>query len=181
MSIIRRPVLKHPDAWEKEKLVTWSKHHRNPFIRVPLPSGKYVVRTVKDTGDEWKTFKACQELRDRLGVELWGKHRWSQIMASRARSTAKFHKTPATEKNGVNHYAKTLTSGTAVATWYEPVYENGIFTGKRKKRSKAFGYGGRAQCQTKEEAMEKAITLREEKERECYSVSTPRHKAEVNP
>ncbi len=73
-------VLNDLDAWSSTKYVSWPESHANPFIRIPLPSGRFLVRSIPRTTDEKETLANCIKTRDRIGVRMWGQSRWNDML-----------------------------------------------------------------------------------------------------
>lgn len=179
----RKFELQLPELWEKTKCVAWHKAHNNPVVRIPLPSGRHISKSVKRLDSEYATLQKCIEVRDKIGTQLWGRKRWQQILVSKARTVAKHHREPASSKNGVHHsYRPKYNSRAWIAVWYEAVLDHyGQPTGKMKRRAKSFSYGlPTSQYATSEQAFDAAVEKRCEEEKKWYTVIEGPDKQRIN-
>lgn len=64
--------LNYPDTWKTTKFVSWPASWAKPMIRVPLPSGKYITRSVEPLPNELDTIERCKDVRDQLAIPIWG-------------------------------------------------------------------------------------------------------------
>ncbi|WP_144408666.1 hypothetical protein [Halomonas sp. KO116] len=149
------------------------------MIRIPLPCGKYITRSVNPLEDELETIQKCKAERDKIAIPIWGEERWRQILTVPARSVSRPRKDPTTPYNGVQHQERPGRANRYTTTWYEVEHHPGTLIesqthGKRlprKKRSADFSYGtDKAMFADKEQAKEAAIALAKEKQSEVYVV-----------
>jgi len=156
------------------------------MVRVPKPEGNYITRSVTPMVDELTTLKKCKDLRDSIGIPIWGEVRWQEILSVPYRSVSKPRKktaTPSKPRNGVALVER--RNGFAwVARWCEPfdastgsehqVFKESITRGKqvpRRERSAWFSFGGeRSRFSTSEEAYAAAVERREIEEARWYCV-----------
>jgi len=176
---MNRPALKHPNSWKHTKYVSWPASWVKPMIRIPLPSGKYLTRSVIPLEDELETIQKCKTERDKIAIPIWGEERWRQILTVPARSVTRPRKDPTTPYNGVQHQERPGRANRYITTWYEVEQQPGALIesqthGKRlprKKRSADFSYGtDRAMFADEEQAKEAAIKLAMKKQAEAYVV-----------
>lgn len=155
-----------PLPWKTTKYLGWPPTHGNPMVRVPRPDGTEEVIHVQRRPSEQDTYDECLRLRDYLGTQIWGKTQWERILSVRERSVARYRKQRKGPINGVFHYERPDGGNAWVASWHERDEH-----GSLKKRAKHHSYGKpRSQYPTSEQAMDAAIQLRIDKEREHYSV-----------
>lgn len=187
----RKPTreLRLPDAWEAAKHVSWPASWAKPMVRVPLPSGRYITKSMPVLSRERDTLSACIRERDRIGVAIWGAKRWREMLAMPNRSVAKHRKGRVTPRTGVQLVDRPGRAPCWVASWYEP--EAGVEhrpasprKGKaqpRRKRRKSFSFGTpHARFSSSEAALAEAVALREQMERRWYSVVAPLEESRVN-
>jgi len=177
------------EAWAATKHVSWPASWAKPMIRVPLPSGRYVTKSLTPMPTERETLAACIEERDRIGMAIWGAKRWREMMAVPKRSVAKHRRERVTPRTGVQLDERPGRAPCWVASWYEP--ENGgvtlpdqpgkVASAPRRKRSKSFSFGTpHARFSSSEAAFAEAVSLREAMERRWYSVVAPLEESRVN-
>jgi hypothetical protein len=177
------------EAWAAAKHVSWPASWAKTMIRVPLPSGRYVTKSLPPRLTERETLAACIAERDRIGVAIWGAKRWREMMAVSKRSVVKHRQDRPTPRTGVQLDDRPGRAPCWVASWYEP--ESGGVTlpdqpGKRaatprRKRSKSFSFGSpHARFSSSEAAYAEAVALREAMERRWYSVVAPLEESRVN-
>ena len=148
------------------KYMAWCEGHVSPIVRVPRPKGGVESKSISRNENEceYDLFERCIEYRDRRGVEVWGKLRWTKILEEPIRTVARQQAKQAGPELGVRHYTRNGTSAWAVY-WMER-----LPNGTKKQRSKHFSYGSsHSRFRTSAEAQAAAIQVRKEKERIWYS------------
>lgn len=155
------------------------------MIRVPLPSGDYITRSVAPVEDELSTIQKCKEVRDALAIPLWGEEAWRKMLSVPARSTTKLRASSKSPYNGVELNERPGKAARYVVTWYELDIPDGITIesqthGKRlprKKKVRTFSFGTeRARYSSQEEALLEAIAWAKKVQSEHYSVVHDRDK-----
>lgn len=171
--------LHHPNVWKNTKYVSWPMSWSKPMIRVPLPSGSYITRSVSPLTDELDTIKECKRVRDQLAIPIWGAKRWSEILSVPARSVSRPRKQPKTPFNGIQLIERKGRSAHYLVTWYELDEEGSLPTesqthGKqypRRPRRKAFSFGTKtARYASQQVALDEAVAFAKRKQRQAYSV-----------
>ena len=171
--------LNHPDRWKTTKFVSWPASWAKPMIRVPLPSGKYITRSVEPLLNELDTIERCKDVRDQLAIPIWGAKRWREILSVPARSVTRPRKDTNAPHNGVQLIQREGRADFYQVCWYEldtreiKMVESQTH-GKRQPRrlrSKRFSFGTpNARFYSQDLALAEAIAFAKEKQREVYSV-----------
>tara|TARA_R110002051_G_scaffold309855_5_gene382729 strand:+ start:1246 stop:1743 length:498 start_codon:yes stop_codon:yes gene_type:complete len=155
------------------------------MVRIPLPSGKYITRSVTPEGDELSTIAKCKEVRDALAIPIWGKEEWHKILSVPARSTTRPRVNPTTPYNGVVLKERPGKASRYEVAWYELDIPDGSVIesqthGKRvprKKKVKTFSFGtDKARFTRQEDALSAAIALAKTVQAQHYSVIHSRDK-----
>ena len=148
------------------------------MVRIPLPGGGYITRSVTPCASETQTLEACKRRRDAIAVPIWGVGRWRQMLAVPARSAARPRKHSASGCNGVYLEKRQGRAPAWVAVWYEPENRDAAVAesqthGKRKPRRRRvarFSFGTPlARFSTSATAYEAAVERRREEEMRWYS------------
>lgn len=186
MTTAKRPPLTNKEAWDRTKHVSWPPSWSKPLIRVPLPSGKYISKSIAPLEDVNETLRICILERDRIAVQIWGELRWREMLAVPKRSVAKHRKNRTTPRIGVFHSERSGRAPCWIAVWYEldrqAAYDGLSNRRPRRRRSKTFSYGtSNARYSTSASAYAAAWELRERMERRWYSVVDPCQMSRVNP
>lgn len=181
----KRSELHHPQMWKQTKYVSWPASWQNPMVRIPLPSGKYITRSVIPENDELTTLSKCKQKRDAIAIPIWGEEAWHRILSVPSRSTTKPRKNPKTPYNGVMLIERPGRAPHYIVSWYELNISDECFVesqthGKRLPRrlkTKAFSYGTeRAKFSRQEEALKEAIDWAKKMQSKNYSVIHSRDK-----
>ncbi len=181
----KRKELKHPDTWKYTKYVSWPASWPKPMIRVPLPSGDYITRSVAPVDDELSTIQKCKEVRDALAIPIWGEAAWRKMLSVPARSTTRPRANSTSPYNGVVLIERPGHAAYYAVAWYELEIPDGVTIesqthGKRlprKKRVRTFSFGTeRARFSKQEEALLEAIAWAKKVQSEHYSVVHDRDK-----
>ena len=171
--------LKHAEVWKNTKFVSWPASWVKPMIRVPLPSGKYITRSVEPLPKELDTIERCKDFRDQLAIPIWGVKRWREILSVPARSVTRPRKESNTPYNGVQLIQRVGKADYYEVCWYEldqrfGVGEESQTHGKRlprRRRTKKFSFGTpNARYYSQELALQEAIAWAQEKQRAVYCV-----------
>lgn len=168
------------EQWERTKYVSWPPSQKKPWIRLPLPSGGCISRTVQPAETESETLARCRELRDKIALPIWG-DRWYQMLSVPRRSVVQTRGNKRGDYyTGVHLRVRKGTAPCFVATWYESVdttasepesKTRGVWK-PRKSRKKYFSFGtDRAMFSTEQEAYAAAVALRKQMERKYYSAN----------
>lgn len=120
------------------------------MIRVPLPSGAYISRSITPLDDELATIELCKKERDKLAIPIWGEEAWIAILHVPARSVTRARKETRTPANGITLREREGRTPYYIVSWYEypdpggsPRIESQTH-GKRlprKKKTKTFSFG----------------------------------------
>lgn len=165
--------LLHPELWVTTKFISWSPSMKNPLVRVPLPSGKYMTKTIKPSDHELETYNRCKEKRDALGVSLWGERRWRLILSVPSRSVSRPRKQPKGPYNGVRLIHRGSYASYYLVTWKEFDPNKPIINGTRarvaRKRTFSFGTPNAKYC-SEEVARCEAVAFAKKIQRLHYTV-----------